>query len=352
LRASGSTRTTSITPSRASSGRSGDDALDATLDAPANPPAEAGPDANDGGTTVADADTACPGPCAGTVFNGRCILPLATGRNGPHAIATDGAYVYWVEKGSVRRVPSCGGTQDILGSNTALINFIAVDDNRVYWTQGTTVQAMTKSTGVVAPIATAQGNPAGIAVNATNVYWANVAADGGIMRAPLDGGPPVTVVPYLGNPEFLVLSPTTVYWVQYAGARVWEAPLMGGTQKLFYYDTNTDIAGLGIDSNNIYYTEQSFLGPVGVVPLDGGAATAIAHDNGTFGVVSDGTYVYYSAPNGDAPAYDGAVLRVPVDGGTPTTLATGGMPDAIAIDATSIYWTSSVNGTVTKLSPR
>ena len=90
---------------------------------------------------------------------------------------------------------------------------------------------------------------------------------------------------------------------------------------------------------------------MGEVPLDGGAPTVIASDNGTLGVVSDGTFVYYTSPNGGANV-DGIVARVPLDGGASVTLATGGMPEAIAIDATSVYWTSSSMGTVVKRTPR
>jgi hypothetical protein len=296
----------------------------------------------------------CPGPCAGTVTGGRCVTTLATNQMQPRSIASDGVNVFWANAApdEVMSVPICGGHAAPLAITADAPNSVAVDATRVYWAETSSVKAWSKSTGVVSIIAPGQASASGIALGPSDIYWANDVADGGILRAPLDGGDPVTIVPYVGNPYEVVVSSTTVYWIAYAGDRVFHAPLTGGSQALFYYDSNAPIAGLGIDDERLYYTEQSSLGPVGVVPLDGGAATAIAHDNGTFAVVSDGTYAYYSSPNGDAPANDGAIVRVPLDGGAPTTLATGNHPEAIAIDATAVYWASSRSQTIGRVSPR
>ena len=87
------------------------------------------------------------------------------------------------------------------------------------------------------------------------------------------------------------------------------------------------------------------------MPLDGGAKSMLTRDNGTQGVVSDGTYVYYASANGGSNV-DGEIVRVPIDGGAPTVLATGGYPEEIAIDATSVYWTSSRSQIIGKVSPR
>jgi hypothetical protein len=296
----------------------------------------------------------CPQPCAGTIVDGRCVTTLATNQMQPRSIASDGVTVFWTNGAAngVMSVPVCGGHPMLIAVTADQPNAVAVDGTHVYWTETSSVKAWSKTTGVVSIIAPNQASAAGLALAPGEIYWTDDVADGGILRAPLDGGAPVTVVPYAGNPYALVVSPTTVYWYAYAGDRIFYAPLTGGSQTLFFYDSNSGIAGLGIDQRSLYYTEQSSLGPLGVVPLDGGAATAIAHDNGTWGVVSDGTYVYYSSPDGDAPIYDGAIVRVPIDGGAPTTLATGNHPEAIALDATGLYWASSQSQTIGRVSPR
>jgi hypothetical protein len=306
--------------------------------------------ANDGGEPFDGS------PC----IDGRCIATLATGQDDPFAIATDGIGVYWTnnangaaDAGSVMRVAVDGGSPVALATGLSQPRYLAIDDTRVYWTDISRVTAWSKAYGTIATVASLQGFPEGIAVDRTNVYWANEDPfDGGVMSIGLDGGTPRSVATDDNDALLLAISPTTVYWVDYADAYVWSAPLAGGSRSLFFDDSEFDIAGIAIDGANLYYTEQSAGGPLGVLPLDGGAPRILSHDNGTLGVVSDGTYVYYTSPDGNAPVYNGSVVRVPLDGGAPTTLVTGGAPEAIAIDATSVYWTSSSTGSVMKLTPR
>jgi hypothetical protein len=297
---------------------------------------------------------------AGTCFNGRCLITLATGQNAPFAIVADGVNAYWTNSangtagaGSVMRVPVAGGTTPVaLTSGVTQPKYIVSDDARVYWTEGTTVNAWDKASGTLLTLASGQSYPTGVAVDPAYVYWTNGSPTGSLFRMALDGGVPTLIASNGGNAEQLVISPTRAYWNSFAN--VISAPLDGdgGAATVFFYDSNYSVRGLGIDSNNLYYTEESFGGPVGRLPLDGGAVTVLSTNNGTEGVVSDGTYVYFTSANGDPPAYDGAVLRVPVAGGTVVTIATGNWPDSIAIDATSVYWASSRSGLVMRATPR
>jgi hypothetical protein len=172
------------------------------------------------------------------------------------------------------------------------------------------------------------------------------------MTMPLDGGAPRELAGSLPNPELLVISSTNAYWVPFIGYQVFTTTLNGGARMVFFADQNfPQLAGIGIDNDNLYYTEESSGGPVGLVPLDGGPPSVMAHDNGTQGVVSDGTNVYFTSPYG-GPTLDGLVGRVPVSGGATLTLVTHGWPEALAINRRSAFWTSSRAGTVTKITPR
>jgi hypothetical protein len=337
-------------------------ANDATLDAGAGadsslPDAEV-PDALAEAAAGADAGPIVCGPCTGTIFNGRCVETLATGQLVPKSVATDGVNVYWTvdpqiaDAGAVMRVSVCGGTPTPIASGSIHPQFVAVDDQNLYWTQSpSNVMAWNKGTGAITTLVSDQAYPSGIIVDSANLYWANDVADGGLVRMPLDGGAPTEIV-YAPNPYRLVLSPTAIYWIEAFTYLIFTAPRAGGARTNFYYDSNYEVQNIGIDAKNLYYTEMSSLGPLVALPLDGGAASTLARDNGTRGVVSDGTYVYFASPDGDAPTFDGEIVRVSVDGGAPTVLATGGSPEEIAIDGTSVYWTSTGSSIVGKVSPR
>jgi hypothetical protein len=59
----------------------------------------------------------------------------------------------------------------------------------------------------------------------------------------------------------------------------------------------------------------------------------------------DGTYVYWTDLNGYA------VMKVPIAGGSATTLAAApGGPYGIVVDGTSVYWAEG--GAVKKLTPK
>ncbi len=305
--------------------------------------AASGPDADDG---------TCGAPCP-ACHAGHCTETVASGQDNPFAIAANDQGVYWTNLadggplGSLMMAAADGGAPVTLAANQTSPRWLAADASRVYWTTLDAILAIDLDGGSPVPLATNQGYPGGLAVDGANLYWTNE-GPGEVMEMPLDGGPPTALVS-LGtgfNPTQIVAGGGNVYWFDFATYSVYSVPIGGGSETPFFYDSEFYLAAIGIDHANLYYTEQSAGGPVGVCPLDGGAPTVIAHENGTLSVASDGFNVYFTSPNGDGPVFDGAVHRVPLDGGPDVTLATGGAPEWLAVNGSTVYWIASSTGAI------
>jgi hypothetical protein len=139
--------------------------------------------------------------------------------------------------------------------------------------------------------------------------------------------------------------------------RVMKAPLGGGRPvTLVSEDFFSEPGGaIAVNSTGVYWTnETSGPGPGGEsfavmkVALDGGTPVTLASSSGAIAV--DSTSIYWTSAR--MGANDGTVMKVALGGGTPVTLASGqDTPISIAVDATSLYWTNT-SGSVMKLTPK
>jgi hypothetical protein len=138
---------------------------------------------------------------------------------------------------------------------------------------------------------------ASIAVDSTSLYVGSLSA---VLRVPLAGGNPVTLVPRRDNIGGLVADLTNLYWTTTTSHTVLSLPLAGGSPVQLYSSPSGGFANaLAVDATSVYFTD-----------------------------------------------WDGTVTKVPLAGGSPVTLASGQVsPGAIAVDSTSVYWLDSpING--------
>jgi hypothetical protein len=195
---------------------------------------------------------------------------------------------------------------------------VAVDGTTVYWTNyddGTVMKCPVAGCTQPALVASGQSYPSGIAVDGANVYWINsgtpnVLPDGGItgtgavMKAPVDGGVPMTLASALVDPWALAIDSTNVYW---GGGAIMRCALAGCGGK-----------------------------PTAFAAIAGGVS----------GIVADDVAVYWTGGG-----IYGFVQKAAVDGGAPVTVASSlDEPEGIAVGATGLYWTEKGAGRILRAS--
>jgi predicted RNase H-like HicB family nuclease len=248
---------------------------------------------------------------------------LASRQDKPYAIAASSAGVYWLDftrdgesplthATTLMNVPSCGGTPITLaagkGSDGDLGN----------------------------------GAPQAIALDATSVYWLDAFGDlplgfGNVMKLPLEGGEPKTLVSGQLVPYAIAVDATSVYWTDRGGpprsGTVMKLPLGGGT-PITLASGRTAPTGIALDESSVYWLDDSG-DTVMKMPLDGGTPTTLASAESATALAVDATSVYWVRPTNltSDPCDDerGSVMKLPVGGGTPRKLASGVEPNVLTV---------------------
>jgi hypothetical protein len=315
---------------------------------------------------MVDAEASPTMPSASDSGNGRCPSPAKPGTaptllgrvQSAASLAVDCStlYVAPYEVGVVTAFSLADGSQRTL--NPVAATTLAMDATRIYSIspsggnepQGLVVACPKTGCGSgYATLATGQAGVWGVAADDASVYWTRQGPTGFVMKAPLDGGAPVTlwvgsgsatvwggatVVAVGGGRVFYAASPPT------GGALLMSVPIAGGSPSVLFTPAGgNSIWVLATDADNVYFATTD--GVVGQMPLHGGALVTLATGQGnalsTIGL--DAQYVYWGT-------YAGDVVSTPIGGGILTTLASGQSPVmSVAVDADNVYW-SGMSGTV------
>ena len=300
-------------------------------------------------------------PDAGTTADGASPcgsqgqVQLATGQNGPQALALDDAYVYWTNvgvreppTGTIMRVPKCGGTPVTLATGQSPSWSIAVDDTSVYWGvvpagdigNGVVVR-MPKAGGTIVTLATNVYDPLYVAVDATNLYWSSPVAET-ISSIPTAGGTVTTLATLQGNPHEIALNDSSVMWLNVGNdggpGAVVRMPKAGGTPVTLAVGAFP--SGLALDATDAISSFEAGGGAqLARVPLSGGSMIGLASVAvSVSGIATDGVDAYFTdIGNGDQGV--GVLGAVPLQGGAVVTLASGlSGPSGVAVDGSSVYW--------------
>lgn len=231
---------------------------------------------------------------------------------------------------------------------------LAVNATDLYWTNegktetapdggvtylGGQVMRLPLAGGSPVTLITNQDHPLGIALDGINVYWTN-SGIGTVMDIPLAGGTPTLLASGQNAPGSIADDDANLYWLNAGGAQVVSFPKHGGTPNVLAQGTAGGQGNIAVSPTNIYWTDtnagavRSF--PIAVVPGPGTliASGLIAPD----GLALDATSVFWILETSG-----GAVERAPLGGGPATTLATGQSGSfGLAVDDTNVYWTNFV----------
>jgi hypothetical protein len=184
-------------------------------------------------------------PLAGGSVTTLATVPGTTGAG----IGVNETAVCWIAGTSVMCLPLGGGAPIAVGPASAA-RYMTVDANDAYWTgeDGYVRAAPVDGSAPARTIASGQEDPLGIAVDATTAYWTTIAADAGLVAAPLDGGPAMAIAAGPGV-YGVAVDPTNVYFTTYDGFE--SLPLGGGVALPF--DAGTGIVqGIAVDATSIY----------------------------------------------------------------------------------------------------
>ena len=229
----------------------------------------------------------------------------------------------------------------VVSSDFTATGRIALDAANVYWTNGDgAVRRAPIAGGPSVTLATAQSGPTGIAVDATNAYVANKGS-GTIVKIPLAGGAPVTLASSQPNPHALAIDGANVYWTNLSSGAgngtIMRCAIAGCGGAPTTLATGLQYAyGLAVDATYAYWTTLNAGGQVHRAPVAGGLDAVFASSLVyPFSIALDATSVVMLA-YGQA----GQVFVAPSQGGTPKLLAGNqSFPKEVTTDGVAAYWT-------------
>jgi hypothetical protein len=192
-----------------------------------------------------------------------------------------------------------------------------------------------------------------LVVDSVSAYWTTWS--GTVLKVPLGGGEVGTIASMEGaHNDGIAVDATSVYWAGNFGGTtgdwVMRSGLDGGDPVTLA--TGLHPYELSIYGGDLFWTTTGFEddrqsdGTVMRMPLDGGAAVTLASPPATSWlgqVVATSTGVYWAE-------YGGGIMKMGLDGGTPVTLVSNvATTYFIAVDDAAVYYGSTYNNCVMKV---
>ena len=311
---------------------------------------------------------------------------VASGQEGPVAIAVDGVNVYWMNLGrnattdpkaplgwtggQVLKCPAagCGGAPVVLASNLAQDDSteapapFASDGVSVYWSADSGPRLVKCGVGGCGdqPEVLAPQGAQGLAVFQGSVYWTEFSAE--LYACPIAGCGSSEATLWSAGYSLcdvgVAVDTSGIYWVAQAPNTLFGCPLggcAGGPTVLMAGSADVaDVRQVALDAHNVYFTDGNplQLGMILACAKSGCGATPAVLASGLdapIAIATDGIDVYWTEAGADfvagAPVTGAGLVRkcaVAGCGNAPINVATGlTAPGAIALDDANVYWTEA-----------
>jgi hypothetical protein len=305
-----------------------------------------------------ESDVDCGGSCAPCAYGRKCFVntdcastycvssvcdafTLTSGPGNVHAMAVDATHVYWALDNGIESDPKTGNQENPI-VNGQVNGFAVTATTAYYGVSGSGIKSVpTPGGGAVTTFLTEMATQTadfGIAVDSKYLYATSACNGCGVViRAPLAGGPVVTLASNLVVAYAITVDLTNVYFttVGTAGA-IMKVSITGGPLVTLVPNVNIapSYANLAVDSTSVYYITG---GGIFSVPIGGGSPTTVVPPStGAETVTVGSAFIYYNAGPG--------LYRINKTGGMPETVASppgNAKATALVVDNMYAYWATS-----------
>jgi hypothetical protein len=245
----------------------------------------------------------------------------------PGSIAVNSTNVYWVDRGQVMMVPRIGGSPSVISGDfhgdlqvPLGVPYLAANESGVYWANTGDERLLFIPSAGNGPVSLLPSTnpdthlnyyPVSVALDAVNAYFTT--DDGSVYSVPQSGEVPRTPTLLASGPfsrtSAIATDGSYVYWAAYAAGSIQRVPVDGTAPPTTLVTGQTNLMGLAVDADNVYWAIHSASGIIWKAPVGGGSTpTAFAIQQAyPVAVALDATNVYWADDDAQRPAVSGVL---------------------------------------------